>query len=145
MLKYYFLDNTLPWSGSLLGISECKAHTPSESFLIAALETSNVTWSPPQHRAMHSPLEWVHGRPLWYTTPSAWGYWSLFLVSCQLRGKMGQKVPSNIFDMMCLGIFRLPLRRSNSSTENSEVRANLFTHVGRKPGKQYLLWLTWPS
>lgn len=35
-----------PGSGSLLCISDCKAHTSSESFLIAALETSNVSWSP---------------------------------------------------------------------------------------------------
>lgn len=55
-------------SGSLLCISECKAHTPSEPFCCSPdQQCVPVTLSSPQHRAMHSPLEWVHGRPLWYT------------------------------------------------------------------------------
>lgn len=110
-----------PGSGSLLCISEGKAHTSSESFLIAALETSNVSWSPCHlHNAELCTALWnecVEGR-CDTQLPSARGYWSLFIMSCQSRDKMGyyirpwsllisvtENIPPNIFAVTCFRYF----------------------------------------
>lgn len=91
MFKCYFLGNTLPWVWFSLCISECKAHVASESFLIAALETSHVAWSPCHlHNIELCVALWNECMEDLCGTqpPSVRGYWSLLIVSCQLRGEM---------------------------------------------------------